>query len=397
MRTLSLSKLFICLLALALFSAPTRANTALPPDEAAKLLPDQIGEFHAQSAPRKIAGEGLFDFYKPEDYQALSSAERIYVLKDGQRILVEVSKTLTDAGAYALLTAESRKDESTQAVRLNDVGFAGFADSSGVQFYKGAAFVRIYSMSKAPGNNEALIDFARLYAGNLDNGEGEIPVLVKHLPDWERAQERAAFAVSLSGLQNIAGHESVLDAIDFTGGTEAVAANYDASRLVIVEFNTPQLAFDNNARINAKLDELRAAGQSVPTAYRRVGNYAVFVFGAPDEETARHLIDGISYEQVVRWLGPNPHAIEEARRQYVQTTAGVIVSVLKASGLSIILCFGIGGLFGALMFRRRRAQQANFDAYTDAGGMMRLNLDNITKQNDPARLLGQSSVSGDRM
>ena len=397
MRSLTLLKLFICLFALTLSFAPMRANTPLPTDEAAKLLPDEVGESRAGGLSSKINGKGLFDFYRPEDYQALSYAERSYTLKDGRRIIVEVTKTQSDPGAYSLLTEAARHNDSSQIVRLYDVGFAGFATPSGVQFYKGAAFVRIYSLAKAPGNNEALIDFARLFALTLDNGEGEIPVLVKHLPDWEKAQERAAFAVSLNGLQNIAGHESVLDVIDFTGGTEAVTADYDSSRLVIVEFNTPQLAGDNDARIKAKINELWASGQSAPTAYRRVGNYSVFVFGAPDEQTAKHLIDGISYEQVVRWLGPNPHAIEEAQRQYVQTTAGVIVSVLKASGLSLILCLGIGGLFGALMFRRRRAQQATFDAYTDAGGMMRLNLDDITQPNDPARLLGQSSVSSDRL
>ncbi|MGB9177680.1 MAG: DUF6599 family protein, partial [Pyrinomonadaceae bacterium] len=392
MRSLSSSRLVICFFLLALSFAQTRANTPLPTDAAAKLLPDQVGESRALNLPPKMNGKGLFDFYKPEDYQALSYAERAYVLKDGRRIIVEVAKTLSDSGAYALLTEGVRhNNESSQVVRLNDVGFAGFATSSGVQFYKGAAFVRIYSLAKASDNNEALIDFARLFAATLDKGEGEIPVLVKHLPDWEKAQERAMFAVSLEGLQNVMGHQPALDAIDFTGGTEAVMANYDSSRLLIVEFNTPQLAFDNDARIKAKIKELWASGQSAPTAYRRVGNYAVFVFDAPDEQTAKHLIDSISYEQIVRWLGPNPHAIEEAQRQYVQTTAGVIMSVMKASGLSLILCLGIGGLFGALMFRRRRAQQTTVNAYTDAGGMMRLNLDNITRQNDPARLLGQSS------
>lgn len=397
MRSLSSSRFIICFFLLALLFAPTRANTQLPSDEAAKLLPDQVSEFRAQGLASKINGKGLFDFYRPEDYQALSDAERTYVLKDGRRIAVELIKTLSDSGAYALLTEAARRNESSQIVRLNDVGFAGFATSSGVQFYKGAAFVRIYSLAKAPGNNEALIEFARLFAGTLDNGEGEIPVLVKHLPDWEKAQERAMFAVSLEGLQNVMGHQPALDAIDFTGGTEAVTADYDQSRLVIVEFNTPQLAGDNDARIKAKINELWASGQSAPTAYRRVGNYAVFVFNAPDEQTAKHLIDSISYEQVVRWLGPNPHALEEAQRQYAQTTAGVILSVMKASGLSLILCLGIGGIFGALMFRHRRAQQATVDAYTDAGGMMRLNLDNMTRQDDPARLLEQSSVSGDRM
>jgi hypothetical protein len=68
---------------------------------------------------------------------------------------------------------------------------------------------------------------------------------------------------------------------------------------------------------------------------------------------------------------------------------GTILAVIKASGLSLIVCFGIGGLVGALVFKRRRAQAAAIDAYSDAGGMLRLNIDEMTRQTDPGRLLGR--------
>jgi hypothetical protein len=44
-------------------------------------------------------------------------------------------------------------------------------------------------------------------------------------------------------------------------------------------------------------------------------------------------------------------------------------------------------LFGALLFRRRRrARQLTGEAYSDAGGMVRLNLDEVA-ESDAARLL----------
>ena len=61
---------------------------------------------------------------------------------------------------------------------------------------------------------------------------------------------------------------------------------------------------------------------------------------------------------------------------------------MKASGLSLVACLAIGGLMGTLLFTRRRAQQRAAEAYSDAGGMLRLNLDEITPQHDPAKLLG---------
>jgi len=48
----------------------------------------------------------------------------------------------------------------------------------------------------------------------------------------------------------------------------------------------------------------------------------------------------------------------------------------------------VGGLFGALLFSRRRTRQRNIEAYSDAGGMLRLNLDELTPETDPARLIG---------
>jgi hypothetical protein len=217
-------------------------------------------------------------------------------------------------------------------------------------------------------------------------------VLVKHLPDWEKAHHTVAYAVSRDGLRNAAGSSTdpIFDAISFEGGTEAVTADYGASRLVLVEYTTPQIATASDTQITARIKELGDQGQPVPSAYRRVGNYSVFVFNAPDQSAAAQLIDSVTYEQVVQWLGDNPRALERAQRMYTETTAGIILAVIKASGLAVLLCLGVGGVFGALIFRHRRAQQAATAAYSDAGNMIRLNIDDLTSpQSSPARLLGR--------
>jgi hypothetical protein len=65
-------------------------------------------------------------------------------------------------------------------------------------------------------------------------------------------------------------------------------------------------------------------------------------------------------------------------------STSVIVNTVKASGLAILLCLTVGGLFGTIIFRRRRAQAALTESYSDAGGMMRLDLDDHA-----AKLLGR--------
>lgn len=215
----------------------------------------------------------------------------------------------------------------------------------------------------------------------------EVPALVQHLPYPDEAQKSAIFLHSFKDLDGFQLNEGVLTAINSGGDADAAMASYGPSKVLIVEFNTPQLAKENDERIIARIQELWKLGQPAPTAYRRIGNYSVFVFNAPDDASAKQLIDQVHYEQVVSWLGENPNILKQAQEQYVNTTLGVLVAVLKASGWAALACLGIGGLAGALLFTHRRNQQKEVAAYSDAGGMLRLNLDEMTAETNPARLL----------
>lgn len=210
-------------------------------------------------------------------------------------------------------------------------------------------------------------------------GDDGIPVIVKHLPNWESARARSTYTTKLEELQKAVPDAPALGVVPFGGGTEAVAADYGAAgRLVIVEFSTPQIAADADRAIVARVGELRAAQRSVPTLYQRKGNYSVFVFGATDEAAARALADEVHYEKDVRWLGRDPHAYERANRAWINMSASVLLNTIKAAGVAIAFCLAVGGVFGTLVFRRRRARLAA--RYSDAGGMMRLNLDENTRR-----------------
>lgn len=387
-----LLKLLFTIALISLLLLPSNIFAAITVEEAAKLLPDQVGEFRASGKPflsdakqkAPVTAEGL---------QRVSTIGRVYSSAKGERFSVALNKTLKDSEAYALLTNDAEWSGQNsdalvrRSIKTGVVGTASVVYPDHIRFFKGPFFVSVIKADSGV-SDEAMLNFSRLYAEGLDKGEGDIPVLVKHLPDWEKAQERALYATTLDGLKASVGAQPVLDVVSFEGGAEAVTATYGQARLVILENTTPQLATDNDSRIQGRLKELREQGKSVP-AYQRVGNYSVFVFDAPDEQTAAQLIKGISYEQVVQWLGNNPRALERAQRQYAETTAGIILAVVKASGLSVLLCLVIGGLFGGLVFRHRRAQQVASAAYSDAGDMVRLNIDGMTAQRDPARLLGR--------
>jgi hypothetical protein len=351
------------------------------PITASKMLPGSVGDFRAgkTAVPTTEASRHI-----------TSSANRVYVSKDGGKFLVDLYVMNSDAVAYAKLTRKRTELTSSEVTAAN-VGTDGFTyrdgSSNNLTFFKGKALVTVRDDGKSD-NLESLRNFGRALAETLDKGEAEIPSLVKHLPGWPGIQDQTLYLLNHEEVQGAFSNQNVFDALNFATGTEAAFANYGGSKLLLIEFKTPQLASDNDARIVARLQELRTSSQAVPAAYRRVGNYSVFVFDAPNEQAANQLIDQVQYQQVVQWLGRNPTLYDKAANEFANTTLGVFVAVVKASGLVIIGSLAVGGLLGALLFRVRRKQQRMTQAFSDAGGMLRLNIDELNATQDPARLIG---------
>lgn len=368
------------LLALLAFASSISASSP-DWDQIAKAFPESVGSYRRVTAPR-------LDDQNPDGVGFKATAD--YSAPGAGRITVNVSWAELDGRAYEMLSSAARsvRDKTPVAIGSN-VGTAGFASPDIVAFFKGANFVQL-SKANARTNSNDLLSLATQLAEKLDRGEGEIPVLLKHLPNWEQAHQTAVYLNRFSSLESIA-KDGVLSAVKSEGDADAVLASYDPMRLLIIEFNTPQRSVENDQRIVTRIQELWKLGQPAPSAYKRIGNYSVFVFDAPNDQAAKQLIDQVHYEQVVSWLGENPNILKEAQKHYVQTTLGVLVAVLKASGFALIACFGTGALIGALLFTRRRAQQRTVEAFSDAGGMLRLNLDEMTPQTNPARLLGPNS------
>ena len=148
----------------------------------------------------------------------------------------------------------------------------------------------------------------------------EIPVLIEHLPDWESVRYQTTYAKSVVELKSVLGERPVLDLIDFSGGTEAVTALYEAGQLLIIEYSTPQASIEADAEFTAKLTSI---GDET-TIYRRIGNYNAFVFDAVDQSSANALLDQVKYEKVVQWLGKNPFFISP-ERAFILTTSDIFI------------------------------------------------------------------------
>ncbi|HKE55499.1 MAG TPA: hypothetical protein VKB46_02315 [Pyrinomonadaceae bacterium] len=357
-----------------------------PSPEVSQLLPERSGTFKRVQLPTSPDALRQQNLLVPENESLGTQAE--YVDEKGNRFLAEIVRFHQDAEAYSLLSiiANVERQKEPRLEILGGPSASGFSVRSQVALAKGPCFLRITPLSSAVTSLEAN-ELAKSLSASLDQGEGDIPVLIKHLPNSETAQKTAIFLTRFNTLQTLMPNETVLSEVQTGGDADAVLASYDSGKVLIVEYNTPQLATENDQRITAKIQSLWQSGQRAPKGYRRVGNYSVFVFDAQTNEAAKQLLDKVKYEQVVQWLGENPYLFKEAERRYVETTLGVFVAVVKASGVALVTCFGLGGLFGALLFTRRRSRQQTEAGFSDAGGMMRLNLDEMTPQPDPARLI----------
>jgi hypothetical protein len=204
-----------------------------------------------------------------------------------------------------------------------------------------------------------------------------VPVLIKHLPDAERVQAEAKFIKSPEELRAAVGDRPVLGAIDFAGGTEAAEAEYPAGKLVIVEYTNPQGSIDADQKVTQAIAQ---GGAGLPTAYRRIGNYNVFVFDGTDEAAAASLIDQVKYEKSVQWLGEDPFLLKRVEKYFVTTTRDIFISTV------IVIVMGIGGsilagiIAGFIYFRFRDNRRERSPAFSDAGGLTRLNIDDLTSE-----------------
>lgn len=216
--------------------------------------------------------------------------------------------------------------------------------------------------------------------------EEEFPELIRHLPDWETVLPTAVLARTSEKLRSAVGEREVIDLIEFAGGTEAVSASYDGvGKLLIVEYPTPQASV---AADTAFLERLAARPSDPPTVYRRIGNYNAFVFDVKDTQAAAALLDQVKYEKTVQWLGEDPNYMKKAERYLATSTADVIISTALLIVFSVIFVLVTGGISGYIFFRVREQRRASMPAYTDAGGMTRLNLDELTSPIDYDRMLG---------
>lgn len=300
----------------------------------------------------------------------------LYEGEEGERIRVEVFRMVNYVAAYGAYSLERRPEAERVAV-----GTEGALEPHGLGFFKGQYYIRLTGEQGAV-PRAALLDLAQRLAHRFAVRYSEIPVLIDHLPAEGMVPGTERFIAGPRGLAHIGGPEDPNDIFLLSSlAVEAVLAEYrlneNVATLMIVEYHTPQLAA-------AAYRQVRAYFRALPESERarrilkREGNFIIEAVNVQHRTAIQHLVDQITYAPSVHWLGKNPfeylRSIEPGRPvltiDWLLTTFGLI-------GLSLLLAFIIGVVLGVLIFLWRRRRFRYFPGFTDAGGMLRLNLDNL--------------------
>lgn len=245
-----------------------------------------------------------------------------------------------------------------------------------MNFIKMFALVLLFSLNVFPQNQPVAVDIV--------SEDDLVPGVIKALPDYEKTKSKATHITNSADLKKALGSErGVLDLIDFKSGNEAVTADYEAGKLLIVEFASPQLSFETDNQIKERLNQAPIAN----LYYRRIGNYNVFLFDGKDEVSADTLLKQIKYQKTVRWLGEDPFYYNRAERNFVETASNLFVGTFLAIGALLATMVTLGVIAGFVYFNYSKKRRDSLVAFSDAGGMTRLNLDELTPDVASDRLL----------
>ena len=222
-----------------------------------------------------------------------------------------------------------------------------------------------------------LSTFAQQPSGNsqeVSDVDGQ-PVLIKHLPEYDTVQAGAAFGTNKAALAATVGDRPVVNVLELPIGTEYVTAVYPQGRLLIVEYTNPQSSID----ADVKIQQYIGANSEPGLVYRRIGNYNAFVFDAADATAAGALLDQVKYQKTVQWLGEDPYILRRLELYMVTTSKDIMVSTVMVIiyGLGASVLAGIAA--GFIFFRVRDQKRLGRAAFSDGGGLTRLNLDGLSE------------------
>ncbi len=335
------------------------------------LLPDRLAGAaasaeivrYADAALAQLAGYSA-NIYR--EYHVVSACSRQY-----GAARIAVFQTNSISSAYGLFTY------SAGARIANKEAATGWGSSrvdGQFLFWKKNYFV---SVGGKPGRSPGA-DFQKLasaVASLIGDGSPDLPMIVSSLPNSGPAAPLARYFLGPSALSKYVNHAAEL--FTFDGNAEAVLGEYPSEaaaqpsiKLLIVEYHTPQFAYDAMNRAEYYLASLPEEERS-KTILKREGNYLVQALNTEERARAEQLVGSVQYPYRVKWLRNPLWPTNDPFR--TQKAAEMLLSTFGVLGLLIVGVLAGGSSFGAFVFMKRRRRLR--EVFTDAGGMLHLDIE----------------------
>jgi hypothetical protein len=351
-----------------------------------ELLPGRLGQRWRSVGPARILDGQRLSSLPDADANGEYGLQRVIrrVYTDGRvESSVEVFELNLIPGAYGLFTFNR-----------------GRLPQNSREFHEGRYVVRV-SRREADADSDRQI-FEAVKPG-LIGGEGEFPALPLHLPETDKIAESEKYVIGPAALAKLKNFNGLKDVVGFSSGVEVATADYrnggGQMNLIIVEYYTPQLAVEGQARIQDHFNALPQAEKD-RLVLKRIGNYIVVMSNIQDMPAAQNIIGQIKYEKRIYWAGRKftdiPLEFREADPLVVEDVTRTVKTLVRSfywTGIALLSALLLGLAAGYSLFqwkRYRRRKLGLDDAFSDAGGTLRLNLDDyLLSENPQIKKLGE--------
>lgn len=363
-------------------SQEVRIIEVQPVGVSARLLPARLGEWQLKGSVLPMSQAAFVSSY-PERGQLLGEyglrdvAIADYQQADGRLVQVEIFRLIHFVAAYGAYSLE----RSVQAQPMQ-IGTEGALESNRLSFFKGEYYVRVNARSEAI-ESSALIELARRLDERIAPRHSEIPVLMQHIPADSLLPGTQRFIAGPVALTRLLGPQEPYDPFMLASeAVEAALAEYQVggaqSPLLIVEYHTPQLAAAAYPQVQRAIEALPEAERS-RRLLKREGNYIIMAFNVNDRQAMQAIVDQIDYTPTIHWLKKSP--LEMLRQLQPDPEQISLIDTYLAAfafiGISLLVTITGGVLLGTAIFLWRRWRRRAWQGFSDAGGMLRLNLDNL--------------------
>lgn len=374
------------------------APLSVEPKAEKELLAARLGDIDA-SAAIKISFPALDEAFEDREIFAEYGVTGLVERQYGQ-YKVEIFVARKPVQAYGLYSFY-RNPSSLKT----DFGNEGDIDDSGsiVRFWQGSRYVQVSKVQKTGAVEKQLQQLAKAISSEITKLEEKenaqltledienaksLPSVIAHLPQTDLKARTVRYILGKKAFSRITGLDG--EKFDFypNFGTEVAFADYATDKnqghLLIFEYHTPQQSINAYGKLVKEREGL-SQQDLAKSIIKREGNYIIEAYDFTEMLLAEQLVASIKYDYVVKWIDyskPSSSFSSEATK-----TAQMLISVFSIIGIGLLAALSGGTVLGCTIFLVRRRRAGQNPGFSDAGGMVRLNLDEVMLSESGKKLL----------